>query len=1079
MSVIRLFEEQVARTPDNTALVFEGKQLTYQELNNRANQLAHHLKKLGVEREQMVGLFLERSFEMVIGILGVLKAGGAYVPLDPESPAERIRFMLQDTRVRILLTQSHLFGYLSTIDTWDSIEAKMDVIKLDADWDFIAHNKTTDLGIELSLTDLAYTIYTSGSTGRPKGVMNEHRGIYNRLLWMLGELPISQDDRVLQKTPYSFDVSIWEFFWPLLSGARLVIAKPGGHKDSDYLVDLITEHGITATHFVPSMLQVFLLNERVENCQSLQRVLCSGEALPYHLQESFFSRLNADLFNLYGPTEAAIEVTYWACQREGDLSTVPIGRPIANTQIHLLDPQLAPVPVGELGELHIGGVQVARGYLNLPELTAEKFIPDPFSDQPGARLYKSGDLASYMPDGTILYQGRIDHQVKIRGNRVELGEIEAALAEHPNVRESVVTAFEAAPGDKRLAAYIVPGEEMPQLMVELRDFLLKKLPEYMIPASYNFLDQLPLTPSGKVDRKALPKPRRVRPNLSEDYVAPRNPAETALVRIFERVIGLDSIGVHDHFLELGGDSIQCIQISSKAHQAGLQVSPNQILELQTIAKLAERAGTISNLTAAQALITGGVSLTPAQKKFIERHEPELADRGQSLVLRVKKPLNRTFLEQAVENLVNHHDMLRMRLVRVDRGYHQEIAAPGEAVPLSYVDRSAYPVADQEFALTAALAEMKKSLDLSSGPIVKFAYIDFGSSGESYLMITLHPLVVDNFSWTILLDHFLLAYQQLSDGKQVQLPPKTTSYQQWAQRLIEFAHSPKLEKEVIYWQSNRGTEPVLLPVDHENEQSGQSKRIPASVEFFLSEDKTRSLLTEVPKAYNSLITDVLLATLVQALSEWTANPNILIDIKGHGREAIFENIDLSQTLGCFTAHYPVWLDISGASSPGEILMGIKEQLRAVPNGGIGFGVLRFLVDGADVQRQFTSQPPAQLSFHYLGNSDYSLNQSPYFSIEDPIASITRISQEDLEHLIEISAGISNNRLFVIWTYSRHRYNDQTIEKLADSLMNFLDEMIAHCMSVKKARFTPSDFPDVDLSQQELDTLLAEISDYEDK
>ncbi len=759
MTVISLFEKQVAKTPDNIAVVFNGQQLTYRQLNDLSNQLAHHLQSQGVVREQMVGLLLERSLEMVIGILGVLKAGGAYVPLDPDSPAERIAFMLEDTGVPILLTQSHLNRDLTAIETWDSIVSKIKLINLDADWDDIAQNKTVDLEIELSLTDLAYTIYTSGSTGHPKGVMNEHRGIYNRLLWMLEKLPLEQDDRVLQKTPYTFDVSIWEFFWPLLSGARLIIAKPGGHKDSEYLVDLIVEQGITATHFVPSMLQVFLLNERVGQCQSLKRVLCSGEALPYHLQENFFSRLDADLFNLYGPTEAAIEVTFWACQRDGELSTVPIGRPIANTQIHVLDPQLKPVPVGELGELHIGGVQVARGYLNLPELTAEKFIPDPFSDQPGARLYKSGDLASFLPDGTILYQGRIDHQVKIRGNRVELGEIEATLAEHPVVRESVVTAYEVSPGDKRLAAYIVPEEDEPQLIIDLRNFLSRKLPEYMIPASFNFLDQLPLTPSGKVDRKALPQPRRVRPNLNEEYVPPRNATETSLALIWESVIGLDRIGIHDHFLELGGDSIQCIQISSKSFQAGIQVSPNLILELQTIAKLANAAGTIPTSVAEQEIITGPFSFSPIQKRFMELHESDFDDQGESLLVRVKKPMDKSHLEQVVRKLVHHHDMLRMRISHAESGFRLEIAAPDDFVPFSYVDLSGLTAIEQEAALKSTQAEMKRNLDSLRGPILQVAYIDFGPNAESCLYFIIHAMVVDNFSWGILLEHFQVAYQQ--------------------------------------------------------------------------------------------------------------------------------------------------------------------------------------------------------------------------------------------------------------------------------------------------------------------------------
>lgn len=1078
MTVISLFEEQVARTPDAVAVVFEGDQLTYQQLNNKSNQLAHHLRGFGVGREVMVGLLLERSLEIVIGILGVLKAGGAYVPLDPDYPAERIGYMLEDTGVRILLTQSHLIHHLNAIEAWESISSKLKIINLNADWDEIDQGRTVDLENDLSLRDLAYTIYTSGSTGRPKGVMNEHRGIYNRLTWMLDILPIGQEDRVLQKTPYSFDVSIWEFFWPLLSGARLIIAKPGGHKDSEYLVDLIVEQGITATHFVPSMLQVFLFNDRVEDCRSLKRVLCSGEALPFHLQERFYSRLDADLFNLYGPTEAAIEVTFWACKRDGNLSTVPIGRPISNTQIHMLDAELKPVPDGEPGELHIGGIQVARGYLNLLELTAEKFIPDPFSMEPGARLYKTGDLASYLPDGNILYLGRIDHQVKIRGNRVELGEIEATLAEHAMVQASVVIAHEVSPGDKRLAAYIVPGQENSQSIIELRDYLSKRLPEYMIPASYNFLEQLPLTASGKVDRKALPEPKRVRPNLSDNYVPPRNPTETTLTLVWEQVIGLDRVGIYDNFLELGGDSIQCIQISSKANQAGIQVSPNQILELQTIEKLAENAGTESTPTAKQEIITGPVYLTPIQRRLVEIYGPGINSLKETVLASVPVAMDRSLLEKVVQKLILHHDILRTRIQYHEDGFHQEISAAGDPIPFSYIDLSGLPEKDRDAVLISTQAELHNSLNLPEGPIIHIAYYNCGADAENYLYFILHPMVVDYFSWGILLHHFELAYLQLSRGDEIKLVEKTTSYQVWAERLTEFAVSEELHKEVPYWQFQWENKSTPLPIDHQGRLDEIHDKLPGSVILTLDEQQTLSLLTEVPRSYNTLITDVLLSTLMETMTRWTGSTNLTVDIKGHGREVILEHIDLSQTVGCFTAHYPVHLDIAGASEPGEILMKIKEKLREVPNGGIGYGVLRYLGDEVGTRQQFESQVLPQISFHYLGNIDNLFSSTASINIEDPINIAIRNSQNNLENQMAVLAGIHNDRLYVSWVFKKENFFEETIENLANSYMSSLEKTITHCKSVKIARYTPSDFPEANLNQQELDALLAEINESED-
>ena len=445
-----LFEEQVKKTPDSIAVEFGSKSLTYKEFNEKANQLAHYLKKLGIGPDSLVGVYMERSMEMVLSLYGILKAGGAYVPLDPEYPSNRISNITEDTRATVVLTQKHLLEKLS--------ESNAKVICLDSDWDTIAVYSNEELKNIASENNLAYVIFTSGSTGRPKGVMNEHRGIVNRLLWMQDEYALTESDRVLQKTPYSFDVSVWEFFWPLLFGARLVIAPPRAHKDTTALVNLIIDNNITTIHFVPSMLQLFLEDKEVEKCKSLKRVICSGEALGYDLKERFFERIDAELHNLYGPTEAAVDVTYWECKRNDGLNTVPIGRPVANTQIYILDTQTRPVPIGVPGELFIGGIQVARGYINRPELTEERFIPDPFSITPGARLYKTGDLCRYLPDGAIEYLGRMDFQVKIRGLRIELGEIESILCQHPQVREAVVTALQDEYGSNRLVGYIIPSK---------------------------------------------------------------------------------------------------------------------------------------------------------------------------------------------------------------------------------------------------------------------------------------------------------------------------------------------------------------------------------------------------------------------------------------------------------------------------------------------------------------------------------------------------------------------------------------------------------------------------------------------
>ncbi|MEH1855162.1 MAG: amino acid adenylation domain-containing protein [Nostoc sp.] len=594
-----LFESQVEETPDAIAVVFEDEQLTYCELNKRANQLAHYLRTLGVESEVLVGICLERSLSMVIGLLAILKAGGAYVPLDPSYPQERKAFMLQDSQPKVLLTQQQLVESLPTHT------AK--VVCLDSNWEIISQHSQENPACDLSLDNLAYVIYTSGSTGQPKGAMNSHRGICNRLLWMQSTYQLTVSDRILQKTPFSFDVSVWEFFWTLITGARLVVAQPEGHRDTNYLVNLIFQQQITTLHFVPSMLQVFLEAKGLERCQSLKRVMVSGEALSVQLQQHFFNRLDAQLHNLYGPTEAAVDITFWQCKNSiTNQKTIPIGRPIANIHIYLLDKYLNPVPVGVTGELYIGGVGVARGYLNRPDLTAEKFIPNPFQRGRGGkqdqssnseRLYKTGDLARYLPNGDIEYIGRIDHQVKVRGFRIELLEIEAFISQHAAVRETVVTVQQDSVDSQRIVAYIVPHSEQTLAINQLRGFLESKLPSYMIPGTFVTLEALPLTPNGKLDRKKLPIPDTARPDLEAVYQPPQTEVEKSIANIWQEILNVEKVGIDDNFFELGGHSLLLIQVHSKLREIfKSDLSVLDLFRYPTISSLVDYFNQVQNGT---------------------------------------------------------------------------------------------------------------------------------------------------------------------------------------------------------------------------------------------------------------------------------------------------------------------------------------------------------------------------------------------------------------------------------------------------------------------------------------------------
>jgi len=577
-----LIAEQAACTPDAVAVSSAGESLSYRRLDHLANALAWRLRALGVGPEARVGIAAERSLQVVVGLLAILKAGGAYVPLDPAYPRERLAWLLADSRVSVLLTAEGL------AETLPAHGARVLLLDGAAGGDAAAGERPPAGGA--GPDNLAYVIYTSGSTGKPKGAMNTHRGIVNRLLWMQERYGLAPADRVLQKTPVSFDVSVWELFWPLLAGARLVLARPGHQGDSAYLVETIAAFGITTLHFVPSMLQVFAAAPGVERCGSLARVIASGEALPRDLQDRFLARSGASLHNLYGPTEAAVDVTYWACER-GPRRTVPIGRPVANTAIHLLDRALRPVPVGVTGELFIGGVQVGRGYWQRPELTAERFVPDPFSPVPGARLYRTGDLARCAPDATVEYLGRLDHQVKIRGFRVELGEIEAALADLPGVREAVVLPLAAVPaggaaGDRRLVAYVAPADLSP---AALRAALLARLPEPMVPGAFLRLDRLPLSPNGKADRQALArlKPEPEAGGIGRGQAAPRTALERYLAGLWQEAVGAERAGIDDSFFALGGSSISgAILVNRLQEKLGEIVHVVAIFDHPTVAGFA-------------------------------------------------------------------------------------------------------------------------------------------------------------------------------------------------------------------------------------------------------------------------------------------------------------------------------------------------------------------------------------------------------------------------------------------------------------------------------------------------------------
>jgi amino acid adenylation domain-containing protein/non-ribosomal peptide synthase protein (TIGR01720 family) len=1054
-----LFEEQVEKTPDAVAVVFVEQQLTYQELNTKANQLAHYLQNLGVSPDTLVGICVERSLEMVVGLLGILKAGGGYVPLDPAYPSERLAFMLADAGVSVLLIQKHLQDGLP--------QTSAQIVCLDQDWDIIAQHSNDNPNSAVQPENLAYVIYTSGSTGQPKGVMIPHRALCNHMLWMQSEFPLTASDRVLQKTPFSSDASVWEFYAPLLAGGQLILAKPGGHQDNAYLLDLIAQQQVSIVQFVPSQLRSLLAEPKIYNCDSLRRVFCGGEALAIDLQASFFSILpNVELCNLYGPTEATIDTTYWRCQPEDEQRVVAIGKAIANTQIYLLDSYLQPVPIGVPGEIYIGGAPLARGYLNRPDLTSEKFIANPFLS--GTKLYKTGDLARYRPDGTIEFIERIDGQVKLRGFRIELREIETQLTQHLHIKQAVVLVREDVPGEKRLVAYIVPSQGQSPTVSELRSFLKNNLPDYMVPSVFLTLNTLPFLPNGKLDRKALPAPDTARPDLQAVFATPRTPVEETLVRIWSEVLRLKNVGINDNFFELGGDSILSLQVIAKANQAGLQLTPKQIFEYQNIADLALVAGISKKNADEQGIVTGFVNITPIQYWFFDQELLDSHHWNQAVILEVNSSCNPILLKQVVQQLLIHHDALRLQFIQTEFDWQSSIKEPEENAPFSLIDLSNLPEHEQRQAIEAEANTLQASLNLSQ--LVQVTLFTLGENQTYRLLIIIHHLAVDGVSWRILLEDLQTVYQQLVQGKKIQLPAKTTSVKKWAKKLQEYAKLDNVKSEINYWLNQPYQNISPLPVDFTNGENTVASACTVSVS--LSQTETTSLLNEVPTVYQTQINDILLTALVQTFKQWTDNSSLLINLEGHGREDILENVDLSRTVGWFTTIFPVILDITAAFDPGEALKTVKEQLRSIPHKGINYGVLRYLSEKS-IAEKLKALPQPEVTFNYLGQFDQVISETSMFRPATESTGATQSPRGSRHCLLEVNGLIIGGQLRLDWTYSKALHQPATVEKLAQGYIEALRSLIVHCQSPNVGGFTPSDFPQMQFSQQELDQLMAEI------
>ncbi len=1018
-----LFERQAAQRPDAVAVEMEGLRLTYAELDARANRLARHLRKLGVGPETLVGLSMERSLDMLTGLLGILKSGGAYVPLDPEYPKERLAYMIESSGLSVLLTQEKL---LETIPT-----GAANVIAVDREWPSIEAEDASPLQGGAEAEGLAYVIYTSGSTGKPKGVQIPHAAVVNFLRSMTRTPGLTADDTLFAVTTLSFDIAGLELYLPLVNGAKVVLVSRDTAQAGEQLAEAISKAGTTVMQATPATWRL-LLAAGWTGDPGL-RILCGGEALPRDLAEPILEK-SGELWNVYGPTEATIWSTLLKVEKDGPIS---IGRPIDNTQVYLMTRQLETGPVGVPGELHIGGAGLSRGYRGQPAMTAERFIPDPCSGVPGARLYKTGDLARWLPDGTLEFLGRIDHQVKVRGYRIELGEIEAALAQHPALRQTVAIVREDTPGRRRIVAYMVPIDKEAPPVSDLRAFLKEKLPEYMIPALFVPLEALPLTPNGKVDRRALPAPDKSLLASAREYVEPRDEKEAALALIWAEVLGLEKVGILDDFFELGGDSLLVIKVVSKANKADLGITTKQVFQNRTIGELAAVAGTSTVLTEKGAVV-GPIRFTPAQRHFLEFGHPNPGwhSLGNLLSPRDRK-LNREALRQALIAVVNHHDSLRARIVNLEGGDWQLVLdEPVTDIPFIEVDLSAIAPELHSPAMGPAAVQLVKAQKMEEGHLLKVIVFETGTEDGAAYYLNTQFMAADIGSWTVLLDDLDTVYLQLCEGKPVQLQPKTTSVRQWGDRLFE--HSKAIpEEERAYWLDRQVRQDPPLPRDFpEGTNYWDSVK---QTKFDMTAEESRLLMQEVPRAYGVQIDGILMTAILLSFERWTGQRSMGFQAVGHGKEALWDDIDLTRTIGWFNIIFPDAVDLGDSKTPIESLRVVNQQLRRIPNGGLGYGILRYLNDDPAVVAKMEERPFPEVFFNYLG-PDAATDIKTF----EKLAAFNGYPQDRRTRRLAtfmIHTHVVNGILTVKWDYSRNLHLPETVEKLSLAAQEILRDFLA--------------------------------------
>ncbi|MCP5105000.1 MAG: amino acid adenylation domain-containing protein [bacterium] len=1059
-SLHRLFERQAARTPDQAAVILADSHttLSYKDLNNKANQLAHLLKARGVKPGVVVPLLGQRSLHLIIGMLGILKAGGAFLPMDSDYPGERKAYILEDSGAKIVLTtypENSLDWVGEVLNITDAIAG---------DEENIANLEN----VPVQPNDLAYIIYTSGSTGKPKGVMIEHRGILDYSYWAGKHYVKDEPVNFPLFTSISFDLTMTSIFTPLTTGNAVVVYEGFTEVLLDRIID---DNQVAVIKLTPSHLNLIKENKIDVQRSVIKRFIVGGEILETKTAAAILENFNGsvEIINEYGPTEATVGcMRHTFDPRKDTRPSVPIGVPADNCRVYLLDGNQKPVPPGAVGEMYLAGKRLARGYWRQPGLTAESFITITADDGADMQMYRTGDLARWRPGGYLEFLGRADQQLKIRGFRIEPGEIESRLLEYEGIENAVVTAVtpdreKADPGDsggQYLCAYFVSGLSL--TMVQLKEFLSGKLPQYMIPTYFVQLPEIPLTPNGKVDKKALPQPGKDA-DTGEEYVAPRNEIEARLAKIWQELLGVEKVGINDSYFSRGGDSIKAIQIASRLQELNLKLEVRYLFQYPTIKGLSAYISETKQIIDQDA-VEGEVKLTPIQEWFFRMNLNAPHHFNQAVMVAGPDGFDETAIREIFTKIIHHHDALRMIYKEENREITQVNCGLDYPIEMEVYDfkgkENAPELIEQES------DRLQTSINLEKGPLMKLGlfHLDRGDR----LLIVIHHLVIDGVSWRILFEDFESLYLQYRAGEPLSLPLKTDSFKLWADELTRYADSRELLKEKDFWAAME--DQVVEPIKKDFDEEKNYIKDTGSLSFSLTWEETERLLTKVNKAFGTQVNEILLTALGLGIEKTLGIKKPAVTLESHGREEIIKNVDIKRTVGWFTTVYPVLLDFSYGDDQIHLAHRIKETketLRRVPNKGFNYGILKYLT-AQKHKKDIRFKLNPQISFNYLGQFDTDTQKKSFISTNEPVG---KMQDPDglRQHLLEVTGIISGKQLSMSIIYNKKQFKTETMEALLNAYQTTLQQVISYCESRQKREWTPTDFTYRGLSIRTVDQL----------